>query len=248
MKTLGVAIIAFNEEKRIGACLDSAAFASEIVVLDSGSTDNTLAVARSRGARAAYKPWAGYSRQKQAAVDLLTTDWILVLDADEEITAECRDEIKNLLRNDIVASGFRISRYHDFMGRILRHGKGVDAPIRLFKKNCGQFNGKEIHEEIEIAGTIGKLANGLIHHSSPTLALRLKKIRRDCSLEVRFYSQDAKTGLIPLLVNPIRYFMGHLIHGQSWKDGIPGLFWLASFSYGIFRYHLSMMRNKETPS
>lgn len=248
MKTLGIAIIAFNEEKRIGACLDSAAFADEIVVVDSGSTDMTCAIARTKGARVSYKSWEGYSLQKQSSVDLLTTDWILVLDADEEITSECRDEIKNLLKSEIVANGFIIPRYHVFMGRILRHGRGVDAPVRLFKKHFGRFDGKNIHEQIKITGETGQLQHGLIHHSSPTLTSRFMKIKRDCTLEARFYSQDAKTGIIALLMNPLRHFMGHLFRGRSWKDGIPGVVWLASFSYGIFRYHLSMMFSKETLS
>lgn len=233
LQTLGLAVVTKNEEKNIEQCLKSVPFASKVVVVDSLSTDKTVEVATKLGAKVITREWPGYAKQKQFAMDQLQTDWILVLDADESLTLEAQDEIKKIIQEKTDCSGFRLPIYPVFMERILKYGKGPSFPLRLIKKGQGTYSTREVHEEILIKGDSQYLNHGAIHASSLNIISRYDKIKRDLLLELQ-YTPNKKISLNVLFFNPIRYFFSHLVRKSAWKDGVPGIIWLALFTFQIF--------------
>lgn len=162
------AIIAFNEEDKIRAALESVKWADEIVVIDSGSTDNTIDIARELGARVISHDWEGFARQKQFAIESASNDWILSLDADEQVSAKLEDEIQDLKSRMDECDGYTIPRLSFYMGREIRHGGWYpDRQLRLFDRRKGKWKDVPVHESFEIAGDgqIGHLRRDLIHFS-----------------------------------------------------------------------------------
>lgn len=235
--TLGLAVITKNEERNIERCLRSVSFATEVVVVDSLSTDETVAIARRLGARVIERAWPGYAKQKQFALEQLTTDWILCLDADEWLEAECANEIRELLNLRPSVNAFRIPRFHFFFGRVLRFGKGVDHPLRLLRRGKGHYSSRAIHEEILVDGEVGCLQFGMIHHSSETIGQRLAKIHRDTDAEIQ-YDSGSPLSLRAMLIDPIRYFASYVLKRGGWRDGWRGLLLTALFSYQLMLQQL----------
>lgn len=230
---VGVAVITKNAQATIEKCLKSVAFCSEIVVVDSGSSDETVAVATSLGARVLSQDWQGYSKQKEFAIAQLNTEWALSLDADEWLTPEAAEEIQTLLTQSPKFQGYRIPRYHFFLGRIIKFGKGVDWPLRLFRRTQGKLSGRLIHEEIVVSGLVGQLQCGMIHWSSPTINERISKIVRDTDGELN-YLPGKKIGITQLFGHPLRYICFNFFRRAGWRDGLPGMILIALFSFQIF--------------
>src|SRR5690606_27797859 len=149
---LTAALITFNEEKKIGDALRSVAWADEIVVVDSGSTDRTAEIAEAAGARVLHRKWTGFSDQKQFATDSAANDWVLSIDADERVSEPLRDEIKELLNAaSRESTGYTIPRLSFYMGKPIRHsGWYPDRQLRLFDRRKGKWNGRVIHESFEL--------------------------------------------------------------------------------------------------
>jgi len=145
---LTVAIIALNAGQQIGPCLESARFADEILVVDSGSTDDTLEICRSHGARVESREWLGFGRQKQLAVSLARHDWVLCLDADERVTDALARSIRKALA-DARYRAWRMARRNRFLGRWLAHGEGYpDLSLRLFHRAHASWSNDEVHEAV----------------------------------------------------------------------------------------------------
>jgi glycosyltransferase involved in cell wall biosynthesis len=231
--TLGLAVITKNEEKNIERCLRSVPFAKIQIVVDSLSTDQTVLIAEKLGAKIFLRKWEGYPKQKQFALEQVDADWILVLDADENLTIEAQEEIKSIIQNVHSCDAYAIPRYQVFMGRVLTHGKGFDHPLRLFKRGKGSYTSREVHEEILVNGTCGTLKCGMIHESSLDIMARYEKIKRDLMLEKQYVSSE-KISYSALFVGPIRYFLSYFIKGGAWRDGVPGVIWLILFTFQIF--------------
>jgi glycosyltransferase involved in cell wall biosynthesis len=252
-ETLGLAVVAKNEARTIQACLRSVPFSVKTVVVDSGSTDRTCELAREAGARVIERAWPGYPKQKQFAMDQLDTDWVLCLDADEFLTEEAQSEIQGILSSAAPASivAFRIPRYHVFLGRVVRHGRGVDFPLRLIRKGGGRYSPREIHEEIVTDGNVGVLRFGMIHESSPTFRIRLAKMRRDLEMESPYFDYDRHhVTLRTLFVEPLRHFLSFTLKRGGWKDGVPGILLIAVFSLQMVllevRFLQASMRRRST--
>ena len=175
---LSVAIITKNEEDRLPDCLASVAFAAEVVVVDSGSTDKTLEIARDFGAMVHVEPWQGFGRQKQLAIDRCRHDWVLVLDADERVGAESRQEISEVLvAGSSVAYSFPRKNY--FCGRWLKHaGWWPDQVVRLFRKDSARMSERSVHESLEVHGPVGILHHPLVHYANKGLAQTLNKVNQ----------------------------------------------------------------------
>src|SRR5690554_5647688 len=148
--SLSVIIITKNEAHNIGDCLDSVAFADECIVVDSGSTDDTCAIARAKGARVVQTDdWPGFGPQKNRALDLATKTWVLSLDADERVTPELAREIQTSI-HDSALDGYRIARLSNFCGRWIRHsGWWPDYVLRLIRRGKGRFTDSLVHESIK---------------------------------------------------------------------------------------------------
>ncbi|MCG3203482.1 MAG: hypothetical protein KCHDKBKB_00150 [Elusimicrobia bacterium] len=176
---LSIIIITRNEEHDIDQCLASVKdIASEIILVDSGSTDRTLEIARLYTDRIFQKKWEGYSRQKQYALDLAQGPWVLNIDADERVTPALREEILETLKkkDSALFGGYFIPFHHYFMGRRLRFGGlANETHLRLFKKQGASYGAESVHEGIRAQGTIGKLKGAIDHQSYRDLREYLEK-------------------------------------------------------------------------
>ncbi len=171
MTRLSVILITKNEAANIEACLRSVAFADEIVVVDSGSTDDTVALARSLGAVVHVTPdWPGFGPQKNRALDLASHPWVLSLDADERVTPELQAEIVRVVQGQDPAVAWEIPRLTQFCGRWIRHcGWTPDLVLRLFRREAARFSNDLVHERVVVAqGPVGRLKTSLLHYSYPT--------------------------------------------------------------------------------
>jgi glycosyltransferase involved in cell wall biosynthesis len=170
LTTLSVIIITRNEASNIGACIDSVAFADEVIVVDSGSTDDTVQVARERGARVTItEDWPGFGPQKARALALATQTWVLSLDADERVTDELGIEIRRAISGD-ENSAFALPRLTQFCGQWIRHcGWTPDYVVRLFKRGNASFSDDLVHEQLLVnSGKTSRLVHHLLHYSYPT--------------------------------------------------------------------------------
>ena len=156
MSRVSVTIIAWNEEERLRACLESVAWADEIVVVDAESADKTVQIAHEFTDKVSVRPWPGFAAQKNFAIDQATGDWILSLDADERVTPELRERIRAILKDDGPAAGYSIPRRNIFWGAWVRHG-GLypDYQLRLFRRSAGRFVENAVHESVTRVGAGG---------------------------------------------------------------------------------------------
>lgn len=174
---LSAIIITRNEADNIAACLESLSFADEIIVVDSGSTDETVDVALAAGATVERtRDWPGFGPQKNRALDLATGDWVLSLDADERVTPELAREIQTVLASP-EHDAYEIARLSDFCGRFIRHGGWWPGYVlRLFRRGTARFTDTAIHERVAHRGPVGRLKRHLVHFPYPDLSTVLRKI------------------------------------------------------------------------
>lgn len=216
-----------NEEDRLPGALESVAFADEIVVADTGSTDGTAALARRAGARVESIGWEGFVASRNRALAEARHEWILVLDADERVSPALRDEILTALEKDDPAiSGFRMPRLSYFLGQPVRHGTWYpDTKLRLGRKSRGlRTEGGRVHEVIVVDGAIVRLTEPLIHHPYRDLSDALRK----ASTYARLGAQDrfdrgVRASGMGLFVRPVMEFFRCLVLRAGFLDGLIGL-------------------------
>ena len=170
MAKLSVIIISRNEAANICDCIASVFWADEIIVVDSGSTDDTVSLARGLGAQVyEYADWPGFGPQKNRALDYASKDWVLSLDADERVTPELRIEMEQAMR-EAQAEGYYCPRLSQFCGKFVRHsGWYPDYVLRLFKRGMGRFSDSLVHECVLLTGRTAKLNSPLLHYSYLTI-------------------------------------------------------------------------------
>ncbi|HVO66404.1 MAG TPA: glycosyltransferase family 2 protein [Syntrophales bacterium] len=175
---LSVAIITKNEAESLPDCLRSVSFAEQIVVVDSGSTDETVRIASDFGCEVFSEPWRGFGPQKQFAIDRCKSPWILVLDADERIPKDTAQAIKTLILSPSTAAvGFSFPRKNFFQGKWIRHaGWWPDRVIRLFQKEKGRMTKAKVHESVEVDGRVEPLTYPMEHYTESRLSQILVKI------------------------------------------------------------------------
>ena len=229
-KRLSVVVITKNERENLPRCLASVAFADEVVVVDSFSSDGTPELARAHSARVLQRAWDGYVPQRQYGFDRARGKWILWLDADERVTAELAAEIRTAVTIPDGTDAYRIPRRHYFLGDWLRHSDQYPAyQVRLMRREKARLKNSLYHESIdESTLAIATLTGAIDHFSTPTLRSRVQKIARDARLAVQESVQRGTLSAIPartLLVNPLRR-MGYLyLRKRGYRDGWRGLLW-----------------------
>lgn len=228
--SLSVALITLNEAANLPRTLASVRWAQEIVIVDSGSTDGTPEVARQAGARLFQEQWKGFGAQKNSAISRATGDWILSLDADEEVSSELAAEIQALLTGESPFSAYRIPRRNHFLGRPLRHGGyWPDPKLRLFRRGAAQFEDRPVHESMQSTGPVGMLRNPLLHHCYPTLEDYIGHMNRysTAGAQMLVSAGRAPRSLPALawtaLVNPAATFLYNYIFRLGFLDGREGL-------------------------
>jgi glycosyltransferase involved in cell wall biosynthesis len=220
---LSAVLITRNAAAILEACLDSLAFADEIVVVDSGSNDGTPELARARGARVVAKEWLGYGRQKQFAVEQAKHDWVLCVDADERVAPELAASIGAALAAP-ESPVYRMARRNRFLGRWLAHGEGYpDWSPRLFNRQGARWSDDLVHEKVLYAVTPGTLKGDLLHDSSDDLSAYLERQNRYTTLAARqAYEQGRSAGLAQLLFSPAVRFIKFYVLRLGFLDGIAG--------------------------
>jgi glycosyltransferase involved in cell wall biosynthesis len=236
MPSLSVAIIALNEEARIRACLESVAWADEIVVVDSGSSDGTPAIAREFTDRVLSRAWTGYSDQKNFALDQCRSEWILSLDADERVSEALRAEIRATLAGQPGAAGFLIPRQNVFQGRWIRHGGFYpDHQLRLFRRGRGVFSPHAVHESVRVDGPVGRLRAPLVHQSYRGVDDFVTRANRYSELAAReLAARGAGGSLADLLVRPFWRFASGYVLRAGFLDGWRGFVLAVLYAYYVF--------------
>jgi len=221
---LSAVIIARNAASVIEPCLESLAFADEIVVVDSASTDATVEVASRRGARVVQREWLGYGRQKQFAVEQAKHDWVLCVDADERVSPELAASIRKELQAP-VSPVYRMARRNRFMGRWLGHGEGYpDWSPRLFNRMNARWSDDLVHEKVLYAVTPGTLRGDLMHDSNDDLATYLERQNRYTTLAARqAFELGRSASLAHLLLSPVVRFFKFYVLRLGFLDGKAGL-------------------------
>jgi len=221
---LSAVLITRNAAAVLAPCLESLAFADEIVVVDSGSSDGTAEIAKRFGARLVQKEWLGFGRQKQYAVDQARHDWVLCLDADETVSPRLAASIQAALAAP-VSPVYRMPRRNRFLGRWLSHGEGYpDWSPRLFNRMNARWSDDLVHEKVLYAVTPGTLQGDLMHDSSDDLTAYLERQNRYTTLAARqAYELGRSAGFFHLLLSPVVRFFKFYVFRLGFLDGMPGL-------------------------
>ena len=227
--SLSVCIITLNEERNIGRTLKSVKeIAGEIIVVDSGSADATRSIAESFGARVFVEPWKGFARQKNSALEKAGGDWILSLDADEEVSPELAANIHGLMISPAAPpfAGYTMNRRNLYFGRWIRHsGYYPDPKLRLIKRGAAEFELRDVHEDMKMQGPRGHLKGDLIHHAYPTLEGFIEHANRYSSLGAGMVARERKVGFsfINIVLRPMVRFLWSYIFRGGFLDGREGL-------------------------
>jgi glycosyltransferase involved in cell wall biosynthesis len=233
---LSVTIITRNEAANIDDALASVAWADEIVVVDSRSTDDTVAIAQRHTPRVVVREWPGYVEQKNHAASIASHDWILSLDADERVTPELAAEIKGRLAGSPSEAAFRIPRVTFHLGRWVRTTDWFpDYQLRLYDRRAAQWTGRYVHEAVTVHGATGQLRGELQHYAYSDIADHLETIDRYTTLAARqMHETGRRAGLLQMAGHPpLAFLRNYLAHGGI-RDGAPGFIISAMNAYYVF--------------
>jgi len=236
MIKISAAIITYNEEKNIKRCIDSLDFCDEIIVVDSLSSDKTCQIAKDLGAKVIDQKFLGHIAQKQLAVDNCSNEWVLSLDADEEVSVELRTEILELLNTQFSYDAYIMPRVSFHLGRWIRHGGWYpDAKIRLFNKNKAHWGGYNPHDKVIVDGSVGKLKGDLKHYVFKDLRHNIDTNNSYSSIMASDLDKDGKKfSYIKLFLKPLGKFLETYFYKRGFLDGMPGFIIAVGAAYSMF--------------
>ena len=236
MPKVTATLITLNEAAHIAAALASVGWADEIVVIDSGSADDTVSLARAAGARVEVRPWPGYSAQKNDAASLASNDWILSLDADERVTPGLASEIQALLAAEPPRRGYRIPRLSHYLGRWIRGTDWYpDYQLRLYDRRAGRWNGRLVHESVSLDGEPGLLTHDLQHFPYRDISHHLATIDRYTTLAADQMRADGKVpSIAAVALHPPFAFLRNYVLRRGFLNGSAGFIVSALNSYYVF--------------
>ncbi|NLI83589.1 MAG: glycosyltransferase family 2 protein [Deltaproteobacteria bacterium] len=236
MEAVSVAVITRNEGRNIRECLASVQWASEIVVVDRFSSDDTVEIAREMGATVYQEEWHGYAQQKNLAMEKTRGAWILNLDADERIPPPLRGEILETLPKAGDTVGYYIARRNYFCGKWIRYGGWYpDYTLRLLRKGAGRFEERAVHEKLRVHGRTGRLEHPMEHYSYRSISDYLERLDRYSALA----ALELKKGMVTaswaaLSLRPLFTFFKMYIMRRGFLDGREGFFLAVSYAYYTF--------------
>ena len=237
-----VAVIALNAEKQIGELLGSVTFAEEVLVVDSGSTDRTVPVAESFGARVVSRAWMGFGRQKQFAVSSARYDWVLCLDVDERVTPELARSVRAAL-DDGSVKAWRMARRNRFLGRWLSYGEGYpDWSLRLFHRAHASWSNDDVHETVLTTTRVGRLEGDLLHESAEDVATYIGKQNRYSTLQAEaLFRQGVRAGYGQLFFSPVARFLKFYVMKGGFLDGGAGFAHIVIGCCNTFHKYLKLI-------
>src|ERR1035437_3038265 len=241
-QSFSVVIITKNAATQIAACLDSASFADEMLVVDSASSDGTAELAAQRGARVVQQEWLGFGRQKQFAVEAARHDWVLCLDADERVSEPLRAGILAALAAP-AAQAYAMPRCNRFMGRWLRHGEGYpDWSLRLFDRRHARWSDDPVHEKVLTDAPVARIKGDLLHDSAETLNTYLAKQNRYTGMQAEaLFKAGERAGVVQLLLSPALRFVKFYFLRLGFLDGTAGLVHIAIGCCNSFHKYAKLM-------
>jgi glycosyltransferase involved in cell wall biosynthesis len=232
---LAVTVITLNEAANIDACLSSVEWADEVIVVDSGSTDDTVARARARGARVVVRDWPGYATQKNWAAGLASSDWILSVDADERVTPDLAREIRATLANP-TAAGYRLPRVTWHLGRWIRTTDWYpDYQLRLYDKRRAQWKPRRVHESVEADGPVARLGHDLQHFAYRDLSHHHATMDRYTTLAAgQMFDEGRRASALDLALHPLAAFVRNYVIRRGCLDGATGFIISVMNAYYVF--------------
>lgn len=248
---LSAVIITCNAAASLAGCLEAVSFCDEILVVDSGSTDQTIAVAQAKGARVLHQNWLGYGPQKQFAVAQASHDWVLCIDADERVSETLHTSIAQALHQPDHRV-YCFPRCNRFLGRYLRHGEGYpDLSLRLFDRRHAQWSADTVHEKVLTQAEAGRLKGDLLHDSAESLESYLAKQGRYTTLaaqQAHAAGKHAHAG--HLLFSPLLRFFKFYVLRLGCLDGLPGLVHILIGCGNSFTKYAKMieLQRRQSPS
>lgn len=248
---LSALVITLNEEKNLSRCLKSLAFADEILVIDSGSTDRTVEIAKQAGARVLQRPWPGYGQQKNFGMQQAKNDWVLSVDADEEVSSELKSEILDFLGQQQQKKEFwgaSVPRRTWYLGRWIYYGGWYpNRLVRLSHRQHSRWTEPEVHEQLVVDGSVFELKNDLFHYT-------FRDVGEQVTTNVRFSrlgakvakSRGEKGSLLRILFKPIGKFLETYVWKLGFLDGLPGFVISINAAHSIFMKYVELRFEKNT--
>lgn len=237
MSKLTVGILTLNEAHNLPRALKSIPFADEIILLDAGSTDDTVRLAEKAGARVLDGgPTKSWADARNRVLKEASGDWVLFLDADEEVSPELAKSIQRAISSDSLVQGYWIDRRDYFMGRLLKHGNTVDSFVRLGRKDAGQWE-RPVHEIWQIEGPVGRLTGYLYHYSHPSIQRFIEKANHYTEIDAQAaYNNGVRAPFLTIIGYPTAKFIQVYLLKRGFLDGTAGLvFSLLDVTYSFLK-------------
>jgi hypothetical protein len=250
MARVSAIVIVKNEEASLPRCLKSLHWADQIIVLDSGSTDRTVEIAREMGAEVFVEEWKGYTAQKNSALEKATGDWVVSLDADEEFTAEAQDDVRKFVNGnseEIQAYAFR--RKVLYLGKWITHGDWYpDYVVRLWRRGSGRFEGMQVHESLKVNGAVQQVSSEILHYTYKDLEDQKARMQKYARLWAEDqFSKKRPYRMIDQWARPPLRFARAILLKAGWLDGWRGwlIAWMCAREVALKYQHLRSLWNSE---
>lgn len=239
---ISLVMITKNEENNLKKSLLSVVdLVDEMIVVDSGSTDDTVKIAKDFGAIVETRDFDSFANQKNYALSLANNEWVLHLDADEILSEELKQEIKKTLENTNL-DAFYLIRNNFFLGKQMKHaGLAEEKRLRLAKKSLSKYTGGLIHEELEVNGEIGYMKNSFQHHPYPTLNNFFSKFDQYTTLgAMKMYERNKKFHIMDVVLRPILEFSKRYVFRLGFLDGLEGFVWAVFGMFYVFAKYIKL--------
>ncbi|WP_456397290.1 glycosyltransferase family 2 protein [Desulfurobacterium sp.] len=242
MESLSVSMIVKNGERYIKNVLESIKeLADEIVIVDSGSTDKTVEIAKSLGARVVFREFDNFINQKNYALSLCTKDWVLFLDDDEIVDEQLKEEIRKIKEKGSKYEGFKINRLTNYLGKWIKHAWYPDWHVRLAKRTSCRWKGDEVHETLKVSGKIGYLKGNILHYSYPDIKTHVDKINLYTTLYAKgAYKRGKRFSTLKMVSSSIGAFIRRFFIKKGLLDGFEGFIISVMSSYYTFLKYLKL--------
>lgn len=244
---VSVTVLTKNEEANLGGCLDSLKWAAQVVVVDSESTDKTVAIARKKGADVHVNPWPGYTAQRNFALSKCKQPWVLSVDADERVAPDLQEGIRALLAAGPQKSGYRVREVNEYFGRWLRFG-GIypGEHMVLYRREGARYvsGNADVHEGVQVKDP-GRVRGHLVHHAYPSIELAVDKLNSYTSVEAAGRLKSGKKGhWAGILIKPPRRFLNNYLIKGGWRDGMQGFLYCFLTAYYTLMFNLKIWEQR----